>query len=94
MDLFTTASKNADAVRKRFDDLLDSLEKEVRQTIEKFADRVLQSGRVSVNMRQTVLNSFLTFGKHQNIHEWAEDKADRSKEDSGPNSSGKIRRLL
>ena len=84
MDLFTIAEENSSTLEGRFENLISSLTQTDAGALNRFFQRLEKEGRVAINMRQTVLLSFLTFGKHQNIHEWAQlriGKSSKSKEE-------------
>lgn len=78
MDLFAVAADNAGSLERQFDSLKSNLTPTKANSLTRFAERVKQDGRISINMRQMVLISFLTFGKHQNIYEWAQSRAEKS----------------
>ena len=50
-------------------------------TLQSFADKVVQDGQISFNMRPTVLLQFLLSGSHMNIYEWAESISTKSTKD-------------
>jgi hypothetical protein len=74
VDLFAVAAANAPALQNQFNGLLSGSSAADADCLKRFADRVREDGRISINMRQTVLNSFLCFGQHQNIYEWAQSQ--------------------
>ncbi len=76
IDLFAVAAGNGAALEAAFEEAKASAPGE--SVLERFAQRIQHDGRIAVNMRQTVLNSFLTFGQHQNTYEWAEWRAEWS----------------
>jgi hypothetical protein len=78
MDLFTVAQSNGSGLAARMAAVAASLPPSDRPSLERFADRVRDDGRMSINMRQGVLLTFLLSAKHQNIYEWAEGRATRS----------------
>ncbi|MBN2207943.1 MAG: hypothetical protein JW759_01415 [Candidatus Coatesbacteria bacterium] len=77
-DLFKLAEKNAAALESRFEELKALRPVDEAAQIDRFADRVHLDGRVSVNMRPSVLSYILLGRKHQSIHEWAEEQAGTS----------------
>ena len=84
MDLFAIAAENVPTLEDQFESLISSLAKADAEALNRFFKCLEQEGRVTINMPQTVLLSFLTFGKHQNIHEWAQlrtGKSSKSKEE-------------
>ena len=78
MDLFTIAAENVPTLEDQFESLISSLAKADAEALGRFFQRLEQEGRVAINMRQMGLLSFLTFGKHQNIYEWAQLRAEKS----------------
>jgi hypothetical protein len=78
IDLFAIASENATAVAEAFDAVCVGLAPEDLTRLVRYADRVQEEGRISINMRQDVLNSFLIFREHRNMYEWAGGKAAES----------------
>jgi hypothetical protein len=75
MNLFAIAANNATSLEKQFAELKSRLDPADADCLVRFADHIAQRGRVSINMRQTVLISFLLSGRHQNLYEWAEWRA-------------------
>lgn len=68
-DLFAIADANGPRLAERFATLLASFPTAEQHILRRFTRQIRDAGRVAVNMRQSVLNSFLTFGEHQNIYE-------------------------
>ncbi len=79
MNLFELAVQNSDALRTKYQDLTDRFEKcNLLPSLEAFVEQVKSHGRMSINMRQYTLISLLLFKRHQNIYEWAEERAQQS----------------
>jgi hypothetical protein len=78
IDLFAIAKENATALADAFAALCADLPPEDHASLVRYAERVQEKGRISINMKQDVLNSFLTFREHRNIYEWADKKAAES----------------
>jgi hypothetical protein len=78
MNLFAIALANADALAQALEDLLASLPANEAMRLSRFSERIQRDGRISINMRQSVLISFLGFLEHQNIYEWADESARES----------------
>lgn len=75
MDIFDLASDNAPSLAERFEDVKAKASADEADTLDRFAERVMQDGRVSMNMRPWTLSSLLSTGKHQNMYQWAEEQA-------------------
>lgn len=71
-DLFAMASRNGPRLETRFAEI------GADQSVRSFAEFVEREGQVSINMRPMPLISFLTFKRHQNMYEWAEERASES----------------
>jgi hypothetical protein len=78
LDLFDLAVANQTALQARYEILRSRMSDAESEQLSRFAARVEQDARVSVNMRQTPLQSFLTLGQHRNIYEWARARASHS----------------
>ena len=78
MDLFTIAEENSHTLEDQFESLIFALAEADVEIMNRFFKRLEQKGRVAINMRQMGLLSFLTFGKYQNIYEWAQLQAGSS----------------
>lgn len=78
MDLFIVAKANGQDLHARMQAVSSSLSLSERTSLKRFADRVRKDGHISINMRQSVLLSFLVSSAHQNIYEWAAARAVRS----------------
>ncbi|MBZ5618262.1 MAG: hypothetical protein LAQ69_05920 [Acidobacteriia bacterium] len=78
LDLFEIARNNRDALEARFAALKSSASPDVAGSLQRFADAVLNNGRVSINMRPMPLLSFLVSGFHQNIYEWSRSRGEES----------------
>src|SRR3954452_25419650 len=78
IDLFAIASGNVTAVAAAFESVCVGLSPEDLTPLVRYAERVQENGRISINMRQDVLNSFLVFREHRNMYEWADGKAAES----------------
>lgn len=70
LDLFAAARSNAEPLYERFQDLCDSRPSDGAQ-LRAFAQHVESEGRIAINMRLSVLVSFLSTGRHENVYEWA-----------------------
>jgi len=77
-DLFELALANKAALVARYDGLRSQKSDAEADQLSRFAGRVEREARVSINLRQTPLVSFLTLGQHQNIYEWARTRARHS----------------
>jgi hypothetical protein len=77
-DLFATAAANAERLEETLKALLGRASARGASLLRRMAERIQRDGRISINMRQTVLNSFFSFGRHQNIYEWARWRAEKS----------------
>ena len=74
MDIFAAARGNVTYLEDGLQTLLGA--KPASETVlRQFAQQVENQGCVSINMRQSVLISFLSLGRHQNIYEWADYRA-------------------
>jgi len=78
MDLFAIARNNGPRLVADLNAATGALSTADRPALERFAKRVEDEGRISINMRQGVLLSFLVSGRHQNIYEWAAARSARS----------------
>jgi hypothetical protein len=78
MDLFVVAQNNGPDLAVRLGAVTGALPDRDRLPLERFAERVRDGGRISINMRQSVLLSFLVSSKHQNMYEWVAARATRS----------------
>ena len=78
MNLFAIALANAGTLAQALEELLASVSADEAIRLSKFSERIQRDGRISINMRQSVLISFLVFSEHQNIYEWADEKARES----------------
>ncbi|MBM4036363.1 MAG: hypothetical protein FJ291_31900 [Planctomycetes bacterium] len=85
-DLFDLALANQAALEARYDGLCSQKSEAELEQLARFAGRVEQDSRVSLNMRQTPLLSFLTLGQHHNIYEWARTRV--------PHSTGTLEEIL
>ena len=75
MDLFALAVANGPKLEQQFAGLRSKLPTPEVEVLARFASYTESEGRVSINLRQTVLIEFLTFGRHLNIHGWAKERA-------------------
>lgn len=71
MNLFTVAAANAASLEQRFHNIKSTLPSKELDELNRFIEWVERERHVAINMRQTVLLSFLTLGNYQNIYEWA-----------------------
>ena len=78
MDLFQLAADNRLHLEERFTAMKATLAPAEADRLGRFATMVDEFGRISINMRQTTLLSFLTFGSHQHMYEWARSRAAHS----------------
>lgn len=78
MDLFTTAAENGARLDERAAALCASLDPSARACFASLSGRVERDGRIGINMRQSVLLSFLRSSTYQNIYEWVRGRARRS----------------
>lgn len=78
VDLFATARTNDRDLLARMATITGALSNNDRDAANRFAARVGHEGRISINMRPSVLLSFLVSSRHQNIYEWAAARAFRS----------------
>jgi hypothetical protein len=69
LDLFSAAEANADSLHARFHALREAEPRERALLIHRFADRVHEGGRLSINMPMSVLERFLSRGEYLNVHE-------------------------
>ncbi len=76
MDLFAVAEENANIFATRFEEL-KRISPDVNILIQ-FAQSVQLEGRISINMRQQVIDEFFSVNRYWNVHEWAADQAQRS----------------
>src|SRR5690348_4054578 len=77
-NLFTAASRNADALARRWAALLSTVPREHLDSLASYSDTVQQHGRISINMVQTTISSFLSLQQHWNMYEWAHSVAELS----------------
>jgi hypothetical protein len=70
VNLFVIAAENAVALEKDMADLLTKIPAAHRTKLTCYSDKVQRNGRISVNMLQRTLNSFLSLERHVNMHEW------------------------
>jgi hypothetical protein len=75
INLFAIAVANADTLAQSLQDLLTSVPADEAVRLSEFSERIQHDGRISINMRQSVLISFLTFSEHQNVYEWADERS-------------------
>ncbi|HEX3526953.1 MAG TPA: hypothetical protein VH988_07785 [Thermoanaerobaculia bacterium] len=75
IDLFAIATENATAIAEAFAALCADLPPEGLAPLVRYAERVQETGRISINMKQDHLNGFLTSRQHQNTYERAEQTA-------------------
>jgi len=74
MDIFQVARDNAEAFSRRYDALRTAMDAAVLPLLDRFTETVLRDGRLSVNLRPTVLLRFLALaGRYYNVYEWADD---------------------
>jgi hypothetical protein len=79
MDLFAVATGNAASLDLRIEALNSTAAAARRATLDRFARRVADEGRISLNMRLSTLLAFLiTAGRHENMYEWVAARARRS----------------
>lgn len=78
MNLFTIAASNGASFPERIEELRAELPEGERGALDRFTDRALRDGRVAINMRQSVLSSFLATATYQNVYDWAKARARRS----------------
>lgn len=78
MDLFASAAVNADALFQRFNSLMDGTAEEARPVLRQFAQKVQDEGKISINMRLSVLLRLVSLGEHQNVYEGADSQAAQS----------------
>jgi hypothetical protein len=69
-DLFDAAQSNAGLLHEQFKALCDSRSSD-KPRLQAFAEHVENEGRIAINMRMSVLGSFLSVGRHVNVYEWA-----------------------
>ncbi|MCY2990111.1 MAG: hypothetical protein NTY19_19890 [Planctomycetota bacterium] len=74
MNLFQLAAQNDQELHIRFDEAKNRSKDGGRQ-LDVFANCVQSSGRVSINMRPSVMTELVNSGRHQNIYEWAEEQS-------------------
>jgi hypothetical protein len=74
-NLFVLAAENAVALDRGVAALLARIPAAHRDSLVRYSDRVRQDGRISVNMLQRTMNSFLSLERHANMHEWASSMA-------------------
>lgn len=65
MDIFAVARNNAPRLDAQLMAMTTRLPAADRSALEGFAKRVEDEGLISINMRQSVLLSFLVSGQHQ-----------------------------
>jgi len=70
-DLFKIAADNAVALEGQFAGITSGLSIAEAKQLGRFAERIQQEGQVSINMKPSDLNGFLSIGTYQNTHEWA-----------------------
>jgi len=73
-NLFQLSELNTARLEDAFGEVVES-SGAAKDKVERFAERVRQDGRVSINMRTYVLASFVVNGRHLNVYEWAEHQA-------------------
>lgn len=78
MNLFDIAAGNAERLAARISARRAELKEGERASLDAFTERVERDGRIAINMRQSVLSSFLTSASYQNIYDWARARARRS----------------
>ena len=78
MNLFEVADQNGPALADRFKEAKDARSSDDAAILDRFAERVIQDGLVSLNMRPWVFSTLLAKGRYQNIYEWAQEQADLS----------------
>jgi hypothetical protein len=74
-DLFEAALLNRPSLEERLAGLLSSITATDSARLRKFAEVTAEAGRVSINMPQGTLINFLVSGRHQNLYEWAAERA-------------------
>ena len=77
-DLIEIAASNGKVLEHRFKLLKSNMAPDTAVSLQSFADFVFSDGRVAMNMRPMPLMSFLVFGLHQNLYEWARARAEES----------------
>ena len=90
LNLFELAQQNDDRLKQQFDAYRSRLDDGRKPIIDEFAEQVTANGRISMNMRQSVLAAFLSSGKHQNINEFADAESGRT----GESPDTVLKRLL
>jgi hypothetical protein len=79
VDFFTACGENSASLVTRSEAILSKLEDEHQSRLLTFMESVHRHGQISINMRPTVLLTFLTSGTLLNIHQWAESILKRSR---------------
>ncbi len=78
MDLFAVAKLNGPDLEARLSVVRGALSAGEQASLDSFGRCVRDDGRIALNMRPSVLLSFLISAQHQNIYEWAAARAARS----------------
>jgi hypothetical protein len=69
LNLFSVAEANADSLLARFRAVREAESEERALLLNRFASRVHERGRISINMPMSVLEQFLSRGEYLNVHE-------------------------
>ena len=78
MNIFALAGDNSSSLQARFESAKAEKSLEELATIERFAERVLGTSQVSINMYPWVLAGIIVKGEYKNIYEWAEEQSSLS----------------
>jgi hypothetical protein len=70
LNLFVIAAENVAVLNQDMGALLSKVSAAHRDSLVLYSERVRRDGRISVNMHQRVLSSFLSLQRHLNMHEW------------------------
>src|SRR5690242_7757276 len=81
MDLFAVAAGNANRLEERVRALAQGMVAADRDRLERFMACVERDGRISINMRQSVLLAFLTNSTYRNTYQLAHARSARTGRD-------------
>ncbi len=79
LNLFLLCQENTNFLEGQIQHKKQSISSQVDlHKLEKFVEHIRQSGRITINMPQSILLDIITNKKHKNIYEWAESQAEIS----------------
>ncbi|HWM95266.1 MAG TPA: hypothetical protein VN493_31215 [Thermoanaerobaculia bacterium] len=74
-DLFAIAAENTDTLERNVTALLAGIPPAHLDSLTRYSDTIQRDSRISVNMLQTMISSFLSLQQHWNMYEWAHSMA-------------------